>query len=68
LEQDEELGKKLREMLNSFSPMLASWSKTSEIYRMLESFRELWVGNRQEHGGWCQPPTYHIETKRYKGG
>ncbi len=35
---------------------------------MLDSFRELWVGNRQEHGGWCQPPTYHIEAKTYKKG
>ena len=46
MEQDQDLGKKLREMLNSFSPVLSNWAKTSETYKMLESFRELWVGNR----------------------
>ena len=46
MEQDQDLGKKLSEMLNSFSPVLSNWAKTSETYKMLESFRELWVGNR----------------------
>jgi len=33
---------------------------------MLDSFRELWVSNRQEHAGWSQPTTYHVETQKIK--
>jgi hypothetical protein len=29
---------------------------------MLESFKELWIANKQEYNGWAQPYTYLLKT------